>query len=189
MAEPPPWIAALRRTPLRTRRLVIRPPRRGDDRHIFPAIEESIEQLAFWLPWAAPGYDRAECARFVTRAAADFAAGRDFALLMFTRAGDFVGGTGLSPRLGHNTRFYEIGYWCRTGLAGRGYATEAVKALIRYALRPGRTHRIEIRCDPRNAASLRVIRKAGLRAEGRLRKVTRDAQGRLVDSLVHAVVR
>jgi hypothetical protein len=35
----------------------------------------------------------------------------------------------------------------------------------------------------------RVIRKAGLRQEGHMRKVTRDAEGRLRDQLVFAKVR
>lgn len=185
----PDWIRQLRAAPLETRRLVIRPLRRGDERHIHPAVRESIEQLQFWLPWATPGYARADTERFVRTAVRAFAKGEDFALLMFTRSGEFVGGTGLHPRGGRDAPYFEIGYWCRTGLAGRGYTTEAVKALIRYALRKDRTHRIEIRCDPRNGASLRVIAKAGFRKEGLLRKIARDGQGRLVDLLVHSALR
>ena len=37
---------------------------------------------------------------------------------------------------------------------------EAVKALLRLAFRAPEVHRVEIRCDPRNRASERVIRKA-----------------------------
>jgi len=189
MTAPPLWLRQLRRAPLRTRRLVIRPLKRGDDRHIHPAVRESIEQLQFWLPWATPGYKRTDTERFTRAAIRAFAKGEDYALAIFTRAGEFVGGTGLHPRGRRDAPYFEIGYWCRTPLAGRGYVTEAVKALMRYALRKGRAHRIEIRCDPRNRASQRVIEKAGLAKEGRLRKVGRDGRGRYVDLLVYAKVR
>jgi RimJ/RimL family protein N-acetyltransferase len=180
MPTPPEWLRRLRTSPLRTRRLVIRPLKRGDDHAIYPAVRESIEELAPWLPWASEGYDPAACRGFVRAAMRDFAAGRDYALVMFTRDGHFVGGTGFHVRGGDSARYYEIGYWCRTPLTGHGYVTEAVKALLRLAFRAPEVHRVEIRCDPRNRASERVIRKAGLKKEGHLLKVARDAEGHLV---------
>ena len=189
MTKPPDWLSRLRKTPLRTRRLVIRPLRRGDDRAIYPAVRESIEQLMFWMPWATPGYKRADTKRFVRDAIRAFAKGDDYSLVMFTRGGEFVGGTGFHQRGTRDAPYLEIGYWCRTPLAGRGYATESVRALIRLALRKDRTHRIEIRCDPRNRASQRVIEKAGLRKEGHLRKVALDTRGNLRDLLVYAKLR
>ncbi len=188
MSNALPFLRALRRAPLRTRRLLIRPVRRGDERHILPAVHESVEQLAFWLAWATPGYDMAECRRFVTTSMRNFAAGTDYALLMFTRKGDFVGGTGFHVN-GRLAPYLEIGYWCRTSLTGLGYTTEAAKALVRLALVTGRQQRVEIRCDPRNRASQRVIEKAGLQKEGHLRKVSRDWRGRYTDLLVYAKVK
>jgi len=185
----PPWIKSLRTKPLRTRRLVIRPIAPGDDAHIYPAVKESLEQLSFWLPWATPGYRRAATRAFVGTSLHAFKHGEDFGLLMFTKKGEFVGGTGLHPRGGRDAPHFEIGYWVRTSAAGQGYATEAVKALLRYSLRKDRTHRIEIRSDPRNAASLRVIRKCGFRKEGLLRQVARGANGRFIDLYVFAKLR
>ena len=185
----PPWIKSLRTKPLRTRRLVIRPIAPGDDAHIYPAAKESLEQLSFWLPWATPGYRRAATRIYVGTSLNAFDRGEDFGLLMFTKTGELVGGTGLHPRGGRDAPHFEIGYWVRTSAAGQGYATEAVKALLRYALRKGRTHRIEIRCDPRNAASLRVIRKCGFQKEGLLRLVARGANGRFIDLYVFAKLR
>lgn len=71
----------------------------------------------------------------------------------------------------------------------REYTTEAVKALLRCAFRSPSARRIEIRCDPRNRASERVIKKAGLAKEGHMRKVARDIEGRRRDQLVYAKVR
>ncbi len=187
-AAVPEWLRRLQAAPLETRRLVIRPPRRGDDRVIYPAVRESMKQLAPWLIWATEAYDAKACRAFVRDAMRDYAAGDGYALLMFTRGGEFVGGTGFHVR-GASARYYEIGYWCRSSLAGRGYVTEAVKALLRLAFAAPDVHRIEIRCDPRNRASERVIEKCGLRKEGHLRKIVRHHDGRLCDHLVFAKLR
>jgi len=184
----PEWLRRLRTTPLRTRRLVIRPPRRGDDRLIYPAVRESMKELAPWLVWATDAYDAKASRAFVRDAMRDYASGRGYAMLMFTRAGDFVGGTGFHVR-GASARYYEIGYWCRTSMSGRGYTTEATKALLRLALAQRDVHRVEIRCDARNRASERVIRKCGFEKEGLLRKIVRHHDGRLCDHLVFAKVR
>ena len=185
----PDWLRRLLHTPLRTRRLVIRPLRRGDERLIYPAVRESLEEMAPWLIWARADYDAAMSRKFVRAAMGNFRAGRDYALVMTTRDGEFVGGTGFHRRGPADALYYEIGYWCRSSLAGQGYTTEAVKALLRYAFRSPAVRRVEIRCDPRNRASERVIKKAGLRKEGHMRKVARDMKGRLRDQLVYAKVR
>ena len=186
---PPDWLRRLLHAPLRTRRLVIRPLRRGDERLIYPAVRESLRELAPWLIWARAGYDAATCRQFVRAAMGNYKAGRDYALVMTTRGGELVGGTGFHRRGPSDAIYYEIGYWCRTSLAGRGYTTEAVNALLRHAFRAPSVRRVEIRCDPRNRASARVIEKAGLAKEGHLRKVARDMTGRLRDQLVYAKVR
>jgi ribosomal-protein-alanine N-acetyltransferase len=74
-------------------------------------------------------------------------------------------------------------------MTGRGYTTEATKALLRLALAQRDVHRVEIRCDVRNRASERVIRKCGFEKEGLLRKIVRHHDGRLCDHLVFATVR
>ena len=186
---PPGWLLALCAAPIETRRLVIRPPARGDDRVILPAVRESLPQLVRWLPWASAQYDAEACRAFVRTAAREYAAGRDYSLVMFTRGGEFVGGTGFHLRGPRDRPYYEIGYWCRSSLSGRGYATETVRALLRCAFAAPEVYRVEIRCDPRNCASERVIVKAGLRKEGHLRKTMRDAQGGMRDQLVYAKVR
>jgi RimJ/RimL family protein N-acetyltransferase len=189
MSNPPAWLLKLATTPLRTRRLVIRPLRKGDDRAILPAVRESLKEIMPWLPWASERYDAKAARAFVRAAMRDYAADRGFALGIFTRDGSFVGGTGFHLHRRNGTRFYEIGYWCRSSMAGRGYTTEAAKALLRLAFRAPEVHRVEIRCDPRNRASERVIRKCGLPLEGHLRKVARDGKGKLCDHLVFAKVR
>ena len=184
----PDWLRRLHAAPLATRRLVIRPVRRGDDRLIYPAVRESMTELSPWLIWAKDAYNAKACRAFVRDALRNYATGRGYAMLMFTRGGNFVGGIGFHVH-GASTRYFEIGYWCRSAMAGRGYTTEAAKALLRLAFAAPDVHRVEIRCDARNRASERVIRKCGLRLEGRLRKIVRHHDGRLCDHFVFATVR
>jgi RimJ/RimL family protein N-acetyltransferase len=60
----------------------------------------------------------------------------------------------------------EIGYGVHADSRHRGYATEAVRALIGWALAQSGVTRITAHCDPSNVASLRVVAKAGMREAG-----------------------
>jgi RimJ/RimL family protein N-acetyltransferase len=51
---------------------------------------------------------------------------------------------------------------------GRGYATEAARALLRVAFERYRLHRVCGRLEPRNEGSARVLEKLGMRREALL---------------------
>lgn len=62
----------------------------------------------------------------------------------------------------------EIGYVFHPAFGGRGYATEAARALLRLGFGELGLHRIIARTDERNDASARVLRRLGMRLEARL---------------------
>lgn len=62
-----------------------------------------------------------------------------------------------------------IGYTFHPEYWGRGFATEAARLLIAFGFGELQLHRIEAICDPRNAASARVLQKAGMTLEGKCR--------------------
>ena len=62
----------------------------------------------------------------------------------------------------------EIGYVFDPEFAGRGYATEAAEAVLRWGFEELGLHRIVARLDERNEASARVARRLGMRQEARL---------------------
>jgi RimJ/RimL family protein N-acetyltransferase len=72
-------------------------------------------------------------------------------------------------------------YW------GRGYATEAARALLEVGFRELDLHRIYATCRPANVASWRVMEKLGMRREGHLVK-HRWMKGRWQDSLLYAIL-
>ena len=80
-----------------------------------------------------------------------------------------------------------LGYVLQPDHWGRGYATEAVRALLDLAFGPLGLHRVEATCDPDNAASARVLAKSGLTLEGRLR-ANLLMRERWRDSLIFAIL-
>ncbi len=67
----------------------------------------------------------------------------------------------------------ELGYTLRKASWGRGYATEAARACVDAAFGPLGLEELHAIADPANAASIRVLRKLGMRAHA-----TVDAYGR-----------
>jgi RimJ/RimL family protein N-acetyltransferase len=127
------------------------------------ALAASDAHLRAWTPWVVdgrvPGLSLQER---VARHAAQFAAGEEWVYGLFS-AGEsrVLGGCGLYPRIG--PRAIEIGYWLAVGETGRGLATRAAEALTRVAFSDPDIDRIEIRCDRRNLASMRVPERLGYR--------------------------
>jgi RimJ/RimL family protein N-acetyltransferase len=64
----------------------------------------------------------------------------------------------------------EIGYWLGEPFWGRGICTEALAAMTTYAIRTHGLTRVYALPFASNAASCRVLEKAGYALEGRLRK-------------------
>jgi len=62
----------------------------------------------------------------------------------------------------------EIGYVFNPDYAGHGYATEAVRELVRVGFADLGLHRIIACTDARNIASIAVLRRLGMRQEAHL---------------------
>ena len=81
-------------------------------------------------------------------------------------AGELVGHVTISIDPEH--RQGEIGFMFDPAHQGRGYATEAARALVAYAFEHYGVHRVYGRLEPRNEASARVLEKLGMRREAHL---------------------
>ncbi|HKA58293.1 MAG TPA: GNAT family N-acetyltransferase [Gemmatimonadales bacterium] len=147
--------------PLHTERLTLRGPDPAAAEAINSAIRDSFAELSPWLPWAdhVPTVD--ETREHLTRARDAFPAGEDLGLFVWnTKSDEFIGAVGLHARLADATR-REIGYWIRTSAAGRGYATEAVQAVARAAVKQMSLSAVEIHVNARNLPSQTVALRAG----------------------------
>jgi len=176
-----------------TERLVLRSPRAGDGPLVNDAIAVSHAELAPWMPWAGtmPSVDESEA--HCRRQQARFLLREDFVFFMFVRdaaggEGELVGGTGLH-RIDWTVRKFEIGYWRKTGCEGRGFVTEAVRALARLAFDALDARRVEIRMDDNNAPSWRVAERAGFTLEALLRFDSVTPTGEPRSTRIYARVR
>ena len=97
-----------------------------------------------------------------------------------------VGSSGLQ-RIAWEVPKFEIGYWCRTRFTGRGYTTEAVRAITAFAFDALGAKRVEIRCDSRNLPSARVAERAGFRLEGELHNNEVGTDGEPRNTLIYAL--
>lgn len=82
--------------------------------------------------------------------------------------GGVVGAVGLILEFEHERA--ELGYWIGRPFWGRGYATEAARAVVAWGFRALELHRIHASHFPRNPASGQVLRNLGMRHEGSLRQ-------------------
>jgi [ribosomal protein S5]-alanine N-acetyltransferase len=102
--------------------------------------------------------------------------------------GEAAGGIGLELQPDIFKRSAVIGFWLGEAHWGRGITTAALMALTEHAFASFDLCRLQAYVFERNAASARVLEKAGYLWEARLRKAaTKD--GETFDVLVYAMVR
>ena len=94
-------------------------------------------------------------------------AGTGFAFGIYDRAdAALVGRVALANIVRKAWQNATLGYWVDGARNGRGLATEASKLALRFAFDEAGLHRVQAGVMPRNARSIRVIEKLGMRFEG-----------------------
>jgi [ribosomal protein S5]-alanine N-acetyltransferase len=107
--------------------------------------------------------------------------------LAITLDGVVVGNVGLR-RQSEAARVADLGYELAPERWGRGYATEAARAMLDWGFRELDLHRVWAHCLAENVASARVLEKLGMRGEGRLRR-HEQLKGRWWDVLHFGILR
>lgn len=176
--------------PIKTPRLVLRPPTVGDGRVVNAAILESLDTLRQYMPWAkeAPSVNDSE--EFVRQGAANWILKRNeepyLPLFIFTKNDNqFVGGTGFH-HYDWEIPSIETGYWIRTRCAGVGLMTEAINAITQYAFRKLNVKRISITCESNNTRSKKIPERLGYQLEATLKANRRNlVTGEISDTLIY----
>ncbi|WP_298885737.1 GNAT family N-acetyltransferase [uncultured Serinicoccus sp.] len=169
-----PGVPTLRADPL-----VLRPWRTGDEDRIVEAVTDPLTRQ--YLPQLPDPYGQPEAAAFLQSCAEACERGERRTWAVADAADDRVlGAVSLTEAAASGTPG-EIGYWAHPDARGRGVATGAVRAVIRYALAPEAEkglglRRVWVQAAGSNLASQRVAVAAGLREVGRDRQaeVLRD---------------
>ena len=153
---------------LRTERLSLRPARSDDAQAVFDnyAADPEVTRYLQWRPQAS-----LESVRTFLSACQQLGeAGKEFSwVIAETPLGAAVGMITLRLESAART---QIGYVLARRYWGRGYMPEAARAVIAYGLHVLGRYRVEAYLDFENTRSARVLEKAGMQLEGRLRRYT-----------------
>lgn len=172
-----------------TDRLLIRMPMPGDGPAVYEAVVASIEELKPWLPFARFEQTLDGVEANLRESHVKFLKREDLRLLVFNKeTGEFIASSGLH-RINWDVPKFEIGYWIDTRQSGKGYMTEAVEGITRFAFEELAANRVEIRCDPKNVKSRAIAERLGYTLEGVLRNDDRGADGELRNTCVFSRVR
>lgn len=155
--------------PIRTERLVLRPLTEADADDVF--AYQSLPDVVEYLPW--PVRDREESREHTAQRAGftRLADDKDAIIL----GAELVGPNGEpGPVIGDLSIFLRsaanaqvaIGWVFHPSRQGRGYATEAARAVLEFVFAEVGAHRVFAEVDPRNTASVALCQRLGMRLEG-----------------------
>jgi ribosomal-protein-alanine N-acetyltransferase len=134
--------------------------------------EASRAFLTPWEPtWPADDLSRGAFRRRLRRYAEDQRTDQSYAFFLFRKNDHaLAGGLTLANIRRGVAQAGSLGYWIGEPFARRGMMTGAVQALVPFAFSSLRLHRLEAACIPSNAASIRLLEKAGFAREGYARE-------------------
>lgn len=165
--------------PLETPRLRLRPFRPED----WPAVHAYAADADLMTYMGGGALDEAGARAFATANAGDGAE----AVAVTVKPDDRpIGHLLFHPWFAPRT--YEIGWVLDRPYHGRGYATEAAAALLRYGFATLSLHRVIATCQPENPASARVMEKLGMRREGWFRQCIARDDGTWWDEWFYALL-
>jgi RimJ/RimL family protein N-acetyltransferase len=174
-----PHATTLRDPVIATERLVIRSPGEADRRDIVAEVNDfDVARMLAKVPYP---YRLADADAFVRSIKNN---GERSLALSITLAGQVIGGVGVSD-IGATTEF---GYWLGRAHWGRGYATEAGRALLAHVFSAYDVGVVRSGVFIDNPASLRVQAKLGFEETGR-REVFCLARGHAVEHIDTALTR
>lgn len=163
--------------------IVLRPLREEDIEPIFNACQDPTISAFTRVPYP---YDRELAEEFVRGSDIAYRAHQGV-VFAIEHQGAFAGTIGLHS-IQLTDHCAEIGYWIEKSHRENGIATEAVKALLNFALKIAGFRRIEAMADFDNVASQRVMERAGMVRDALLRNRVTKADGRQIDMVLFSKV-
>lgn len=155
-----------------------------------------LKSMAFLTPFE-PSWSEIDLSRNVyrqrlRRTRQEAMDGTDFSFLIFCQRprqkDELVGGITLSNVRRRAAQQGQIGYWMAVDHAGKGYMTQAVGRVSRYAFDQLGLNRLQASCLPDNTPSRRVLEKNGFIEEGYAEKYL-QINGAWRDHVLYGVTR
>ncbi|MEN9620852.1 MAG: hypothetical protein RL499_1045 [Actinomycetota bacterium] len=131
---------------------------------------------------------KAQAIELIDSMASGFAAGRSIHWAVVERSSDrLIGLFGINDWNSHHRRA-SVGYNLSRDEWGRGLASEALDAVVRFAFTVLGAHRIEAETIVDNTASVRLLERLGFVCEGVRRDYSLEDDGQFHDSAFYALL-
>lgn len=151
---------------IETERLILRLPMLSDAETIFRTYAQDVEVVRYviWKPHSSVE----ETEAFLRDRIAAWKDHRSFSWVITQKSTDDLIGM-VEMRIEDFKA--NLGYVIARRFWRRGFATEAARSIVNWALNQERIYRVWAVCDVDNAASARVLEKVGMQREGVLRNL------------------
>jgi len=168
--------------PVKTDRLLLRPLVRADAQEFF--AYRSLPEVGQFQSWQPAKMNEVQAFLAENESASLDTPDAWYQLAICLLDGLLIGDIGIHT-LEHGQM--EIGYTLSPMFQGMGYATEAVRAVVREAFTVWNKHRITASVDPDNHASVRLLERLGFRKEAHHSK-SYWMRGRWADDCIYAML-
>lgn len=165
-------------------RIILRTPRMSDVDDIVDGVQHPDIPRFTFVPkpyHRQDGVDFVRLCRKWLREKSAYAFG-----IIEKESGKYIGGIGLHGVSAKHKRG-EFGYWMNVKYRGRGYVKEAVAMILKFGFNDLKFARMTAHCMSTNTISEKIIRGAGLKYEGTLRKHIKH-HGRWKDMKVFGIL-
>lgn len=181
------WLIGWGSPPLKHGRVVLREPVEAHYSAWAELRRISREDLVPYEPaWSDDELTRGAYRRRLRRYRAQRRRGSGAAFFLFAgSSGPLVGGVTLTNIRYGVTLSASVGYWVGRPFVRRGFASDAVAAIVDHCYRDLELNRVEAACMPANRASIAVLERAGFRREGLARRYLK-INGTFEDHLLFA---
>lgn len=155
---------------------------------VYMMVCESITELMPWMDWVYSGYRVEDAQEWLAHAECAWAEKEEYNFLIKDASRDIPLGLCGLRYTGQKKKIAILGYWVRSGEAGKGVATAAAGLALKFAFKDMGCSRVEVMADVSNEASIRVIEKIGGVKEGVLRKRLM-VHGEERDAVLYSILR
>ena len=153
---------------LEGKRIILRKLKLSDALDIYKNLQD--KEMVKWtlnIPWP---YKKQNAVKFIKRTHYAIRKKSGYAFGIVLKETNKVIGLVDISHIDWKNKNAELGYWLGKKYWGRGYTTEAVKLILRFAFEKLKLHRVYAHLFEENIASRRVLEKTGFRLEGTTRE-------------------
>lgn len=170
---------------IRTERLLLRRPTLKDARDLFEYARDP--EVARFITWK-PHKSIKDSKKAILWMDEQYAGGRAITWGLIHPENARLIGTCGYVALYPNDERAEIGYAMSREYWGKGYMTEAVRAVLKFGFENMKLNRVEAKTNLENAVSSRLLEKVGMTYEGILRQYT-FCKGQHLDLKMYSLLR